>query len=110
MPKPVHLNNGKTWPSRKDAIEHFKKMLARYADGDRIGNPADESDLRALLDLYDSVVPAGSSTKTGSGVDHFSRQRNSDEGWATSGFHVHRTDGTSIDFSFYSAVRTDPPS
>jgi len=44
MPKPVHLSNGKTWPSRKEAIEHFRKMLARYADGDKISDPADESE------------------------------------------------------------------
>jgi hypothetical protein len=109
MPKPVHLNNGKTWRSRKEAIEHFRKMLARYADGDMISAPADECDLRALLTRYDSVLPAGSTTKTGSGVNHFSRERNSGDRWATSGFHVHRTDGTSIDFSFYSAVQTEPP-
>lgn len=110
MPKPVHLSNGSKWPSRKDAIEHFKKMLARYADGERVSDSADESDLRALLARYDSVVPAGSPTKAGVGVDHFSRQRNTGEGWTTPGFHVHRTDGTSVDFSFYSAVQTEPAS
>jgi hypothetical protein len=109
MPKAVNLANGRKWRSRKDAIEHFKKMLARYKDGDKVSNPVDDSDLRALLALYDSVVPPGSPTKTGTGVAHFSRQRNSGDGWATSGFHVHRSDGTSIDFSFYSAVRIDPP-
>ena len=109
MAKPVQLSNGKKWRSRKDSIDHFRKMLARYADGDRISDPADEDDLRALLSLYDSVVPPGTPTKGGCGVKFFSRERNSGDGWASSGFHVHRTDGSSIDFSFHSAVETDPP-
>ena len=82
-------------------------MLSRYADGDRIKDSADVSDLRALVMLYDSVVPAGGATKTGSGMEYFSKQRNVDAGYSTSGFHVHRIDGTSIDFSFYRAVGTD---
>jgi hypothetical protein len=28
------------------------------------------------------------------------------DGYATSGFHVHRIDGTSIDFSYIQAVKT----
>lgn len=107
MAKPVNLSNGRSWKTRKDAIEHFKNMLARYSDGDRIDGPSDHDDLRALLELYDSDVAPGGETKAGGGVDHFTRQRNADEGWSTSGFHVHRTDGTSIDFSFYRAVQTD---
>jgi hypothetical protein len=59
-----------------------------------------------LLELYDSVVPPGGITKAGTGIRSFSRQHNADEGWSTSGFHVHRSDGTSIDFSFYHAVNT----
>jgi hypothetical protein len=106
--KAVHLANGKSWRARKDAIEHFRKMLARYKDGQKISDSADESDLRTLLILYDSVVPPGSPTKTGSGVAYFSRELNTGDGWATSGFHVHRTDGTSVDFSFRSAIQTDP--
>lgn len=110
MAKPVNLPNGRNWPSRKDAIEHFRRMLGRYDDGERVTDAADDSELRALLARYDSVVPPGAPTKTGSGIAYFSRERNAEDGWATSGFHVHRTDGTSIDFSFYSAVQTDPPS
>lgn len=109
MAKPVALPNGRRWRSRKDAIEHFKMMLARYQDGDKISSAQDESDLRALLERYDSVVPLGTPTKTGFGVTHFSRQLNTGDGWATPGFHVHRTDGTSIDFSFYRAIETEPP-
>jgi hypothetical protein len=53
MAKPVNLSNGRSWKTRKDAIEHFKNMLARYSDGDRIDAPSDHDDLRALLELYD---------------------------------------------------------
>jgi hypothetical protein len=53
------------------------------------------------------VLPAGAATKTGSGIAFFSRQRNVGDGWATSGFHIHRVDDTTVDFSFYRAVQTD---
>jgi hypothetical protein len=106
MTKSVSLVNGRKWKSRKAAIDHFKEMLARYKDGDRISNSTDHDDLSALLALYDSVVPLGAEKKSGTGIAHFSRQRNIGDNWASSGFHVHRTDGTSIDFSFYDAVRT----
>lgn len=109
MPKSVILSNGRQWRSRKDATAHFREMLGRYKDGEKVSNPADDNDLRALIIRYDSVIVAGSPTKTGTGVAYFSRQRNSGDGWATSGFHVHRTDGTSVDFSFYRAVETQPP-
>lgn len=109
MAKPVLLLNGRKWASRKEAIEYFKRMLARYQDGDKVSNMDDESDLRALLARYDSVVPSGAATKAGPGVTHFSRQLNVGDGWATSGFHAHRTDGVSVEFSFYRAVETEPP-
>lgn len=111
--KPVNLSNGRQWDTRKEAIAHFKEMLARYKDGERVSDASDDSDLRALLVLYDSVAPAGSERKSGAGITHFSRQLNSGDGWATAGFHVHRTDVTSLDFSFYRAVQTGaaaPPS
>lgn len=107
MAKAVQLANGREWRSRKDAINHFRRMLARYTDGETISDPSDDSDLHALLILYDSALPPNSPTKSGSGISHFTRQRNSGDGWVTSGFHVQRTDGTSIDFSFYRAIQTD---
>jgi Protein of unknown function (DUF3223) len=107
MAKPVRLNNGREWKTRKLAIEHFRMMLARYKDGDRITDLGDDGDLRALIALYDSVLQPGEPTKAGSGIAFFSRELNTGDGWATSGFHVHRTDGSTIDFSFHSAVRTD---
>jgi hypothetical protein len=105
MGKPVSLSNGRSWRFQKDAFAHFREMLSRYEDGDRISVPSDESDLRALLKRYDAEVPSGQPTKTGVGVSHFSRELNTGDTWATSSFHVHRVDGTSTDFSFYEAVR-----
>ena len=105
MARPVSLKNGRSWPFQKDAIAHFRSILSKYQDCERISDSSDDSDLRALLARYDSLVPAGEPTKSGCGVDHFSRELNVGDGYATSGFHVHRIDGTSIDFSFYEAVK-----
>ncbi|WP_408733937.1 DCL family protein [Paraburkholderia tropica] len=74
-------------------------MLWRYADGDRVKDPQDHEDLSALLEAYDSVVPAGQPTKRGSGIAYFERRPDQDHPGNTSCFFVIRTDGTSIDFS-----------
>ena len=96
---PITLSNGRSWSKKGDAVEHFKTMLARYADGDRVQDASDKADLEALLAAYDSVVPAGQPTKTGPGVAHFERRMDRDHPGHTSCFFVVRTDGTSIDFS-----------
>ncbi|WPG40874.1 DUF3223 domain-containing protein [Variovorax sp. EBFNA2] len=106
MIKPVLLANGRRWRSRAEALEHFKQILAQYGNGDRISDSSHHDDLCALLTMYDSSVMPGFPTKTGSGISHFSRQRNADYRWSTIGFHVHRTDGTSVDFSYAKAVRS----
>jgi len=108
MVKPIRLSNGRQWRTQKDALQHFKQMLARYENGDRIDAPSDHDDLCALLSRYDSVLSPGEVTKVGTGVAYFSRERNVGDGWSTDGFHVHRTDGTSIDFSYISAVKIEP--
>lgn len=108
MGKTVHLSNGRTWKTKKAALAHFSSMLARYRDGDRVNDASDESDLRALIDRYDRTLSAGE-PKAGTGIAFFSRESNSGAGWTTSGFHIHRTDGTSTDFSFYRAVQLDTP-
>lgn len=97
--KTISLPNGRTWPKKGDAVNHFKAMLARYRDGSRISDQSDHSDLASLLEVYDSVVVAGQPTKAGSGVSHFERRRDQDHPGHTSCFFVVRTDGTSIDFS-----------
>ncbi len=109
MAKSVQLSNGRQWRTQKDALQHFKQMLARYENGDRVSESADHDDLRALIARYDSVLASGAVTKTGPGIEYFSRERNIGDGWSTDGFHVHRTDGTSIDFSYISAVKCESP-
>jgi hypothetical protein len=98
---PILLPNGRSWSKKGDARDHFKAMLARYRDGDRVSDATDHADLNALLAVYDSVVPQGQPTKTGSGVAHFERRMDEDPGHQvqTSCFFIVRTDGSSIDFS-----------
>ena len=95
----VSLSNGRNWPKKGDAIDHFKAMLGRYSDGSRVADPTDHCDLAALLQVYDSVLDAGQLTKAGVGVSHFERRKDRDHPGHTSCFFVVRTDGTSIDFS-----------
>lgn len=95
----ISLPNGRYWPRKGDAVDHFKAMLARYSDGARVADPTDHSDLASLLQVYDSVLDAGEPTKAGVGISHFERQKDRDHPGHTSCFFVVRTDGTSIDFS-----------
>lgn len=108
MVKPVQLSNGRQWRTQKDALQHFKLMLARYTNGDRISESADHEDLGALIARYDSVLAPGEETKAGTGIEYFTRERNVGDGWSTDCFHVHRTDGTSVDFSYISAIKCEP--
>lgn len=78
-------------------------MLGRYANSDRISAVADHDDQSALLVRYDAVLPQGQESKWGIGIAH-SKDRNAGEGWSANGFHIHRTDGTSVDFSYIRAV------
>lgn len=105
MAKPVTLPNGKNWRLQKEALDYFKAMLARYTLGERVTESADHADLSALLQVYDGVLLSGETTKTGTGIEYFSKQRNNGDGWSTDGFHVHRTDGSSVDFSYIQAVK-----
>ncbi len=97
--KSISLPNGRIWPRKGDAVDHFKAMLARYRDGSRVSDSTDHSDLASLLEVYDSVLDAGEPTKAGVGVSHFERRKDRDHPGNTSCFFVVRTDGTSIDFS-----------
>lgn len=104
MAKPVKLSNGRHWRTQREALAHFKQMLGRHARGDRVAEPQDHNDLQSLLQRYDALLPSGSDTKAGAGVSHFSKELNVGDGWVSDGFHVHRVDGTSIDFSYIDAV------
>ncbi|NKE68694.1 DUF3223 domain-containing protein [Ramlibacter sp. RBP-2] len=107
MTKTVSLPNGRTWRPQSAALDHFKDMLNRYADGQRVTDQQDHDDLAALLSVYDAV-PGLSETKTGVGVDYFYRDLDREPrpgGVKTSCFYVMRQDGTAVDFSAIKAVR-----
>ena len=95
----ISLPNGRSWDRKGEAVAHFKSMLHRYADGERVSNTGDHNDLAALLTIYDSVLKQGEASKSGSGVSHFERRKDLDHPGHTSCFFVVRVDGTSIDFS-----------
>lgn len=103
--KPVQLSNGRRWQTQGAAKAHFKEVLNRYSDGDRVTSPADHGDLLALLEAYDASMPQ-SARKAGVGVDHFYRAREQEHNGMTSCFYVMRTDGSAIDFSYIKAVET----
>lgn len=109
MAKPIHLSNGSSWRTQTDALKHFKGMLGRHNRGDRVENAQDHSDLEALLLRYDALLHPDAQTKSGSGISHFSKELNVGDGWVSEGFHVHRVDGTSIDFSYIDAVTGKAP-
>lgn len=102
--KAISLSNGRNWVKKGDAVAHFKAMLARYRDGERVSDATDHSDLAALLNAYDSVLEEGKPTKAGVGVSHFERRQDLDHPGHTSCFFVVRKDGTSIDFSTRKAL------
>jgi len=78
----IILSNGRTWKTKAAALSHFKAMLARYADGAVTEDRNDHDDLVALLERYDEAITNGPS-KTGVGIDHFTRTRNNFNGYST---------------------------
>jgi len=105
--KPVVLPNGREWPTKKEAEQHFRDMLAKFRDGETIPKGIDHDDLVALLQRYDLMDPIGP-PKIGVGVDHFERRLNRTDFYSASGFWVVRTDGSATDFSYPTAVRAAP--
>lgn len=106
MAKPVILPNGRQWPTRTIAIEHFTQMLGRYSLDESVPPGADYDDLIALLRHYDRDVVSGAPTKIGAGVDRFAKGQKRGEGFTTECFFVHRVDGSFDDFSFIKAIRS----
>lgn len=107
MVKSVQLPNGKTWHTQKDALLHFKEMLARYDNDQTVDRVDDHDDLVALLERYDQLE-LGGPPKVGVGIDYFERRLNRGEGYSSPGFWVIRVDGTETDFSCPKAVKGVP--
>jgi hypothetical protein len=108
---PVSLANGRRFKTQGEALRHFQDLRDRYADEERITAPADHDDLVALLERFDALILDGP-PKSAPDVDHFFRRLNrgvrNGVHFATPGFWVMRTDGTSTDFSFPDAVKGRP--
>lgn len=105
--KPVTLSNGRSWPSRGDAIDFFRTLRDRYPVGGVVTDPSDHDDLLALLRQYDLSRFDGPS-KIGVGVDRFETRMNVTNGGKNVGFWVVRVDGSETDFSFIRAVNEAP--
>jgi hypothetical protein len=103
MAKPVLLSNGRSWATQMAAKTHFKTMLNRHFDGERIIDSRDHSDLLSLLEAYDRNIESPMK-KSGCGVEYFFRDRDQEHDGLTSCFFARRLDGTSIDFSYLRAV------
>lgn len=108
---PVTLSNGRHFDTQGKAKGHFQDILYRHDDEEPITAPADHEDLVALLERYDALILDGP-PKSAPGIDHFFRRLNRGvrKGvyFATPGFWVSRTDGTSTEFSFIDAVKGRP--
>jgi len=98
------LSNGRYWRTFGEANKYFSEMLGRYDVGDEVTDPKDHEDLHALLIRYDSILEEGKPSKIGCGIEYFTKQNNSSFEWSTDGFWLHRTDGSSCDFSLKKAL------
>jgi hypothetical protein len=105
MAKPVEIGS-RSFRTQKSALDHYKALLHRYQDGDRISEPGDHSDLVALIERYDPILDEVGEPAKGCGqIDHFERRLNTGTGWSNSGFWVVRQDGSATDFSYTCAVK-----
>ena len=108
MAKPVVIGS-RSFRTQSSALEHFKALLHRHQDGQRVSDPADHTDLVALIERFDPVLEAvGEPTKGAGQIAHFERRLNTGTGWSTSGFWIVRQDGTETDFSYIDAVKGKP--
>lgn len=108
MAKAVEIGS-RNFRTQSSALEHFKAVLHRYQDGERVSDQGDHADLVALIERYDPVLDAvGEPTKGDGQIAHFERRLNTGTGWSSSGFWVIRQDGTATDFSYIDAVKGKP--
>ena len=57
MAKPVVIGS-RSFRTQSSALDHYKALLHRYQDGQRIADPADHTDLVALIERFDPVLDA----------------------------------------------------
>ena len=108
MAKPVVIGS-RSFRTQKSALDHYKALLHRYQDGDRISDPGDHADLVALIERYDPILDQVGEPAKGCGqIGNFERRLNTGTGWSNSGFWVVRLDGSATDFSYIWAVKGLP--
>jgi len=108
MAKTIEVGS-RSFRTQTSALEHFKKLLHRYQDGQRILDQADHDDLVALIERYDPVLEAVGEPIKGAGqIAFFERRLNTGTGWSSSGFWLVRQDGSETDFSYIDAVKGKP--
>ena len=108
MAKPVEIGP-RSFRTQKSALDHYKALLHRYQDGDRISEPVDHADLVSLVERYDPILDQVGEPAKGCGqIGHFKRRLNTGTGWSNSGFWVVRLDGSATDFSYIWAVKGLP--
>ena len=108
MAKPIEIGPH-SFRTQKSALDHYKALLHRYQDGDRISDPGDHADLVALIERYDPILDEVGEPAKGCGqIAHFERRLNTGTGWSSSGFWVVRQDETTTDFSYIDAVKGKP--
>jgi len=108
MAKPVEIGS-RSFRTQKSALEHYKEILHRYRDGERVADPSDHADLVALIERYDPILEeVGEPAKGGGQIGHFERRLNTGTGWSSPGFWVVRQDGNATDFSYIYAVKGQP--
>ncbi|MBX3440099.1 MAG: DUF3223 domain-containing protein, partial [Planctomycetaceae bacterium] len=94
MAKPVEIGPH-SFRTQKSALDHYKALLHRYQDDDRISEPGDHADLVALIERYDPILDQVGEPAKGCGqIGHFERRLNTGTGWSNSGFWVVRLDGS----------------
>ncbi|QYY34914.1 DCL family protein [Ruficoccus sp. ZRK36] len=101
--KPVELPS-KTFSTTGEATQFFKDMLGRYSNKHR--DRINEKDSVLLYELL--LRHPEQEQKIGAGVDYFYKDKNED--YPTRGFHLHRVDGSSTDFSYPTCIKGEKPS
>lgn len=106
----IHLDSF-TWPSKAAAEKTFQAILRSsiYDTYDRISDPLHDRMLRELLDRHPDAAE-----KIGCGVDYFYIGKTSDGDKVNVpadaiGIWIKRTDGTAVDFSYLTAIRSHTP-
>lgn len=94
--KPVQIG-AICYPTKKAAKDSYRSIRDGYEDGVQLN----QIDHQLLLDLI--MVHPEAEQKAGVGISHFTVERDQEFG-TTRHFTIHRTDGSSTDVSFNSAI------